>query len=119
MPVLAVEDVAARCLQGGSCRVDTEVKPGFKPGDVITAKNINPATHTRLPRYIRGKVGVIDRDHGVFVFPDTSAEMQGEKPQHCYSVKFSFQELWGSDAAETDALYIDLFEDYLLPGKGG
>jgi nitrile hydratase len=31
----------------------------FKPGDRVRAKNIHPATHTRLPRYTRGHVGVV------------------------------------------------------------
>lgn len=113
MPTLSIGEVDARCLKGGSCRADVDVAANFQPGDKVVALNINPATHTRLPRYIRGKTGIIDRDHGVFVFPDTSAEMLGEKPQHCYSVKFSFQELWGENAAKDDWLYIDLFEDYI------
>ena len=45
----------------------------FKPGDRVRAKNIHPATHTRLPRYVRGHVGVVERDHGCHVFPDSAA----------------------------------------------
>lgn len=113
MPILETKDVEARCLKGGSCRLHEDVAPGFQPGDAVLALNINPPTHTRLPRYIRGKKGIVDRDHGVFVFPDTSAERLGEKPQHCYSVRFSFQELWGKNASQNDFIYIDLFEDYI------
>jgi nitrile hydratase len=53
----------------------------FKPGDRVRAKNIHPATHTRLPRYVRGRVGVIESDHGCHVFPDTAAMERGENPQ--------------------------------------
>src|SRR5438034_3719538 len=35
----------------------------FRPGDLGRAKNIHPATHTRLPRYVRGHVGVVEPDH--------------------------------------------------------
>ena len=66
-----------------------------------------------MPRYARGKIGVIDRDHGVFLFPDTNAEFLSEKPQHVYSVRFSARELWGDDAKPQDAVYLDLFDDYL------
>src|SRR4029078_9506099 len=31
----------------------------FKPGDHVRTKNIHPPTHTRLPRYARGRVGVV------------------------------------------------------------
>ena len=68
---------------------------------MVVVKNIHPLTHTRLPRYCRDKLGCIDRDHGVFVFPDSAAHGKGEKPQHCYSVYFSAQELWGAQPRAT------------------
>ena len=97
-------------------------KPGSKPprahftkGDRVRARNLNPVGHTRLPRYVRGKAGVIARDWGVFVFPDTNAHHAGTKPQHCYSVSFGARELWGKPASSREQLYIDLWEDYLEP----
>jgi nitrile hydratase len=74
---------------------------------------MNPAGHTRLPRYTRGKVGSIDRDHGVHNFPDTTAHGLGEKRQHVYSVRFSARELWGDQASPRDSVYLDLWDDYL------
>jgi nitrile hydratase len=68
-----------------------------------------------LVRYARGKVGTIERDQGVFVFPDTNAHFQGEKPQHVYSVRFAARELWGEQSSPRDAVYIDLWDDYLEP----
>jgi nitrile hydratase len=56
---------------------------------------------------------VIDRDHGVFVFPDANAAGKGKKPQHCYSVRFEARELWGPDAPATEFIYMDLWDDYL------
>ena len=64
---------------------------------------------------MRGKAGVIARDWGVFVFPDTNAHHAGTKPQHCYSVSFDARELWGKSANSRERLYIDLWEDYLEP----
>ena len=85
----------------------------LKAGDEVRARNIHPKGHTRLPRYVRGKVGVIDRDHGVFIFPDTNAVFAGKKPQHLYSVRFSAPEIWGPDAASADKVYVDMWDDYL------
>lgn len=113
-PALVAADVPALVAKGASARVDKDVKPKFKEGDMVVVKNINPATHTRVPRYVRDKLGCIDRDHGVFVFPDSAAHGKGEKPQHCYSVYFSAQELWGSKASRNDSVFVDLWDDYLV-----
>ena len=96
-----------------SARRPVEVSPRFQVGQRVRARNINPIGHTRLPRYARAKSGTIDRDHGVFLFPDTNAHYLGEKPQHVYSVRFSARELWGDQAKPQDAVYIDMWDDYL------
>ena len=69
----------------------------------MRARNLNPSGHTRLPRYVRGKSGVVARDWGVFVFPDTNAHHAGTKPQHCYSVAFDARELWGKSSEQPRA----------------
>lgn len=89
------------------------VAPRFAPGDPVVAKNMHPPTHTRLPRYVRGKRGVVDRLNGAYVFPDHSAVGLGERLEHVYSVRFDARELWGSDAPSRDRVYIDLWESYL------
>ena len=92
---------------------DPSMAARFKVGQQVRARNIHPTGHTRLPRYARGKVGKIARDHGVFVFPDTNAHFLGEKKQHVYSVRFASRELWGERASTRDAVYIDMWDDYL------
>ena len=72
--------------------------PRFSVGDRVLTRNIHPAGHTRLPRYARGKVGVIAIVHGSHDFPDTDAHGLGAQPQGIYSVRFTAQELWGPDA---------------------
>ena len=89
------------------------VRPLFKVGQRVRARNMHPIGHTRLPRYARGKVGVITRDHGVYIFPDTSAHSHGEKRQHVYSVRFAARELWGPLASSRDSVHIDMWDDYL------
>lgn len=94
---------------------DAPVAPNFKVGQSVRARNINPITHTRLPRYARGRSGTIERDNGIFPFPDTSTYSKGDKLQHTYLVRFSARELWGEQASPHDAVYIDLWDDYLAP----
>ncbi|NJN40635.1 MAG: nitrile hydratase subunit beta [Gammaproteobacteria bacterium] len=111
--LLTAGNVANALKKGGSARANANVPARFVPGDPVVARNINPTGHTRLPRYARGRAGVIDRDHGVFVFADTHAMGQGPQPQHLYSVRFAARELWGADAAERDAVYVDLWDSHL------
>jgi nitrile hydratase subunit beta len=92
---------------------DPRVRPSFKVSQRVRARNINPTGHTRLPRYARGKIGVIVRDQGVYLLPDSNAHFQGEKRQHVYSVRFAARELWGASASPRDSVHIDLWDDYL------
>jgi len=89
-------------------------KPRFAVGEAVCTRNRHPRGHTRLPRYARGRVGVIWRIHGCHVFPDSNAMGGGEDPQFLYGVRFSAAELWGEDAeAPGDSLCLDLWEPYL------
>jgi len=114
-PALTAAMVPDVVTRRNSTRRDAAVSPRFKVGQRVRARNINPTGHTRLPRYARGKAGVVVRDHGVFLFPDTNAEFLGEKPQHVYSVRFAASELWGDQAAPRDAVCVDIWDDYLEP----
>lgn len=106
-------EMARKYNRGTLSSKDPSVPPHFQIGQCVRARNINPAGHTRLPRYARGKTGQIIRDHGVYVFPDTSAHYLGEHRQHVYSVRFAARELWGESASPRDSVYIDLWDDYL------
>ncbi len=112
---LSPADAVAAQLKNPATRRNVPVAARFHKGQPVRALNINPVTHTRLPRYARGKSGTIERDHGVFVFSDTNVYSLGEKPQHLYCVRFSARELWGRQAAPQDAVYLDMFDDYLEP----
>lgn len=114
-PALTAAEVPAMIAGGYAASRDVPVTPRFRTGQRVRARNIHPLGHTRLPRYARGKLGTIDRDHGVFVFPDTDEHHLGEKPQHVYSVRFAARELWGGQAAPHDAVYLDMWDDYLEP----
>lgn len=111
--VLAPENVAAVLRKGGPTERDTTTKPLFAIGDRVRAKNIQREGHTRLPRYVRGHVGVIDRLHGAHVFPDSNAHGEGENPQWLYTVRFTGRELWGDRADAASVVSVDAWESYL------
>jgi nitrile hydratase len=96
---------------------ETGARSRFAPGDPVVTRNIHPRGHTRLPRYARGKRGVIHRVHGIHVFPDTHAHGLGEQAQPLYSVRFDARELWGPDAEPHQSVHIDLWESYLEPER--
>lgn len=114
-PPLTAAQVPGVLASGAAASRQVPVAPRFQIGQPVRARNINPTGHTRLPRYVRGRLGSIHRDHGVYVFPDTNAQFLGEKPQHVYSVRFAARELWGEEASARDAVYLDLWDDYLEP----
>jgi nitrile hydratase len=111
-PAMVDEQLARR---GSLRRDDVKVKPRFKTGQHVRARNINPPGHTRLPRYVRGHGGTITRDNGVFNLQDTNADGYAlpANPQHVYTVRFGARELWGERASARDAVYVDLWDDYL------
>ena len=110
-PPLTADRVAASLAKGGPTERAVAQQPQFSPGTKVRARNLNPSGHTRLPRYVRGKLGTIARHHGAHVFPDANAHGMGEQPQHLYQVRFEGRELWGREGR--NAFYLDLWESYL------
>jgi nitrile hydratase subunit beta len=96
-------------------REEGRLTPRFAPGDEVRARNIEVTGHTRLPRYVRGKAGVIEAHHGSHVYPDTVAHDRGENAQPLYTVRFEAKALWGDNVERRDCVLIDLWEDYLEP----
>ncbi|MBZ9653134.1 nitrile hydratase subunit beta [Phyllobacterium lublinensis] len=113
--VLKAENVAGALAKGGPCDRPVGAKPRFKAGDRVKTRNFNPQTHTRLPRYARGKTGRIEAVRDGFVFPDTNAHGKGENPQYVYTVVFTGPEIWGDEADATLTVSIDAWESYLEP----
>jgi nitrile hydratase len=112
---LSKEDVLPTLGRGGPTRREPPRPARFGAGERVRARNMHPATHTRLPRYARGRCGTIERVHGCHVFPDTNAHGRGEDPQWLYTVRFAARELWGPEADPALSVSIDAFEPYLEP----
>ena len=108
-------EIVAHLFKPRDYRRQQTQEPRFEIGARVRARNINPATHTRLPRYARSKVGTIARQCGPYDFPDTDEYNLGANPNHVYSVRFAARELWGDAASPRDFIYVDLWERYLEP----
>lgn len=98
-----------------SPRRDVARSPRFRVGDAVRARNVHPPGHIRMPRYVRGKLGTINRVYGFQDVPDT--DEQGDRiyaePQPLYNVQFDAAELWGQSAEPRGRVCIDLWESYL------
>jgi nitrile hydratase len=108
----AVWDFLHDCTHSGR---HVREAPRFAIGQRVRARNMQPAGHTRLPRYARGKSGIIISHYGGHVLPDASAHGKGDAPQHLYTVRFAARELWGAAANPRDSVHLDLWESYLEP----
>jgi nitrile hydratase len=108
-------DLMHEALTRGSFYRQAQAPARFKPGDCVRARNVHPPTHIRLPRYVRGHVGIVERQHGCHAFPDAVAADKGDNPQWLYTVVFEARELWGPDADPTIKVSVDAFEPYLEP----
>jgi nitrile hydratase subunit beta len=111
---LTPDDVAAMLHRGGPTERTPTSAALFAVGDRVRTRMIQPPTHTRLPRYVRGHVGTIEMLHGVHVFPDSNSLGQ-ENPQWLYTVAFDGRELWGAEGDASVKTSVDAWESYLDP----
>jgi nitrile hydratase beta subunit len=112
--VMTKNDVDHAFTRGSFSRSPAQ-QSRFKPGDRVRTKNINPPSHTRLPRYARGREGMIEAVRGCHVFPDSVMTGGGENPQWLYTVVFNGCQLWGPNADPTLTVSVEAFEPYLEP----
>jgi nitrile hydratase len=110
---LAPADVGS--MKRGEFARPATAAPHFAAGDRVRTRNLNPTTHTRLPRYARDKIGTVEANRGCHVYPDSVAIGAGENPQWLYTVAFPARELWGEEADPAITVSIEAFEPYLIP----
>ncbi|GIT54541.1 MAG: nitrile hydratase [Pseudomonadota bacterium] len=109
---LQASDVETTLLKGGPADMEVDQRPRFDTGHSVRVVNINPTGHTRLPRYARGKQGVVRTHYGAHVFPDRHA-LGTRAGEHLYSVGFLASELWGEELETDFKVHLDLWEPYL------
>ena len=81
-------------------------------GEAVRVREWHPLGHTRAPRYVQGKPGVVVRLDGVFSLPDVEYHCDRVRLEPTYSVRFEAGDLWG---APGDPVHVDLWESYLEP----
>jgi nitrile hydratase beta subunit len=108
-------EVVPTSVQRASFARPAQAPARFSVGDRVRTKNMHPVSATRLPRYARGRVGIIERVQGCHVYPDSVVLGKGDDPQWLYTVAFEGRELWGEDGDPTIKVSIEAFEPYLEP----
>ncbi len=109
-----VDFVDAVVFEGAGATRPTDKQPRFTAGDAVRTKSVAPFGHTRLARYVRGKVGEVVAHRGSFVYPDTAGNGLGENPEHVYTVKFDARELWGDEYADRNSsVCFDVWDPYI------
>lgn len=112
--VLTAEHVPATIARGGPTEREPAGPTPFAVGDRVRTRAGRVDHHTRLPGYVAGSVGTVERIHGAHVLPDTHAHGLGEQPQWLYTVVFDATDLW-DDAAPGQRVSVDAWEAYLSP----
>ena len=87
-------------------------EPRFGVGDRVRVREWHPAGHTRCPRYVRGKAGVVVRMDGIYSVPDVEAHGSARRHEPTYSVRFDAADLW-RDGQHGVSVHVDLWDSYL------
>jgi nitrile hydratase subunit beta len=111
--ILEAGNVPATLARGGPTLRERIGEPAFAIGARVRAKRIDPESHTRLPRYVRGHIGRVTHNHGCHVFADAHAAGEGEAPQWLYTVRFDAGALWGEAADPASSVSVDAWQSYL------
>jgi nitrile hydratase subunit beta len=88
--------------------------PRFAPGDRVRTSTVDPAHHTRLPRYARGQVGEIVSVQGTWPLADDRARGLDAAAEPVYTVEFAARDLWGDGG---HAVTVELWQSYLDPAE--
>lgn len=112
---LMAADVPAALAKGSPTARPLHAPARYQVGDLVRTRALQPDHHTRIPGYVRGKLGRIERLHGAHVFAETNAQGLGEQPQHLYTVVFDGATLWGAGAAPGLTVSVDAWESTLEP----
>ncbi|MBX2867467.1 MAG: nitrile hydratase subunit beta [Acidiferrobacterales bacterium] len=111
---VAKEKVSAILEKGAPVSIEAETNPEYSVGDQVRLINQHPTSHTRLPRYLRGRHGKIIHYHGAHIYPDVHSRDGKKQPAHLYTIAFDAAEVWGSyEAKAKDRIMVDVFEPYI------
>jgi nitrile hydratase len=89
--------------------------PRFAVGDEVRVRDLHFAGHTRCPRYVRGRRGVVARVDAPAPIPELEAHRRERILDSTYGVRFDAGELWSDGAEPNASVHVDLYERYLEP----
>jgi nitrile hydratase subunit beta len=113
-PVPEIDDQVQAYLRNGDSPRRDVAHPKFAPGSKVRVTNVPAAAHTRLPGYLRGRTGTVDRVfEGDCAYFCHTGDGIGD-PMPIYIVEFPPEALWGARAEPgPETIYAELFEAYL------
>jgi nitrile hydratase len=113
--VLTADRVAGALARGTPTARAATSAPRFATGTAVRTRATPVDHHSRLPGYVHGRRGTIERVHGMHVFPDAHAHGQGEQPRWLYTLVFEGAELWPGEPEAPTQVSVDAWEPYLEP----
>jgi nitrile hydratase len=113
-PVPAIDEQVIEYLRKGDSPRRDVAHPKFAVGDKVRIANVPAAAHTRLPGYLRGRIGTVERVfEGDYAYFTHTGDGIGN-PMPIYIVEFPPSALWGAKAEPgKETVYAELFEAYL------
>ncbi len=88
--------------------------PLYEVGQRVRIADKTPSVHHRVPAYVKGRVGIVERVCGLHREPEKSVRGDGEPRQRIYRVRISQSDLWSDYIGSTaDKLDIEIFEHWL------
>jgi nitrile hydratase beta subunit len=110
-----IDDQVLRYLREGDTPRRGPATPAFTVGDAVLVADPPASDHTRLPGYLRGRTGLVERvfEGNYAYFCSTGPDALGD-PVPVYIVRFEPGELWGGTTeANAGPLFAELYETYL------
>jgi nitrile hydratase beta subunit len=111
-----IDDQVIAYLRSGDTPRRDVAHPKFEVGSNVRIANPRTDAHSRLPGYLRGRTGIVERVfEGDYAYFCHTGDGIGD-PMPIYIVEFDPVEIWGGRAEDGPlALYAELFEAYLEP----
>jgi nitrile hydratase len=90
-------------------------EPRFCVGSRVRVLDLAIEGHVRVPAYVRGKAGVVERYCGPYLNPEELAFGRAAGPaMHLYQVEFLQNALWERyEGDQGDRLFIEIYEHWL------
>lgn len=86
----------------------------FQVGQRVRIMDRTPPVHHRVPSYVKGHAGVIERVCGLHGEPEKFIRGDGKPLRRIYRVRIPQDELWAQyDGTDRDNLEIEIFEHWL------